>query len=257
MKVLILCGGHGTRLGELTTLEPKPMVRIGTLPILMHIMEIYSANGFNDFVLLTGYASQKITKFFLNLRDESNDISINMSTGKIKQNTEVKRPWKVRVINTGLHSNTATRLKKVKNIFTKNENFLCTYGDGLANINIKELNKFHIKNNNLATVTVVRPQSRFGALKIKNNKIVSFTEKPKDQMEWINGGFFVFNTGIFDFFQEDDEPLETGPLKRLAEANELNAFFHEDFWQCMDTPRDFEFLTKLASRPKAPWLMGF
>lgn len=255
MKVVILCGGHGTRLGDLTSLEPKPMVRIGKNPILIHIMEMYSAYGFDDFILLTGYKSQKITQFFLNIAQESNDISINLLTGKLTQKDDARKPWQVRIINTGLYTNTAGRLKKIQHLFKKHETFFCTYGDGLANLNILDLLSFHKKNDAAATMTAVRPHSRFGALTLKENKVLNFSEKPKNQMDWINGGFFIFNTNIFNFFEDNEEALETGPLVRLAEVGQLNAYFHYDFWQCMDTARDFYFLSKLANSDNPPWKM--
>ena len=224
MKVVILCGGLGTRLSEETAVKPKPMVKIGNKPILQHIINLYYKHGFREFILALGYKGYYIKNYF-------------------KNNFEKK--IKIHLINTGKNTLTGGRLLRLKNFFQTDENFMLTYGDGISNQNIKKLKNFHYKNKKIATMTVVRPPVRFGEVKLKNNLITSFKEKPQSSNSWINGGFFVFNSKIFNFIKNDKTMLEREPLEILQKKKELLAFKHKGFWQCMDTLREKNYLNKL------------
>tara|TARA_B100001123_G_C15132557_1_gene955984 strand:+ start:380 stop:1078 length:699 start_codon:yes stop_codon:yes gene_type:complete len=231
MKVIILAGGLGTRLSELTHTIPKPMVKIGNKPILQHIMEIYAQHNYKDFIIALGYKGEIIKEFFQN----------------------EKFDWKIKLVDTGEETMTGGRLKRLKDFIGK-ETFMLTYGDGLANINLTKLVDYHKKHGKLSTVTSVRPPARFGSLKIKGEKVIAFKEKSQSESGWINGGFFVFEPKIFDFIKDDNTYLEREPLEKLANIGELNAFKHENFWQCMDTKRDKDYLEELLKNNKAPWL---
>jgi glucose-1-phosphate cytidylyltransferase len=221
MKIIILCGGLGTRLGLETKMTPKPMVKIGGKPILEHIINIYKKYGFKHFILALGYKGKIIREYF-------------------KNNSNIK------CVNTGLKSNTGARLYKLKKYFDEKENFMLTYGDGLSNQNIKKLLNFHIKHKKIGTITAVRPPARFGEIIIKKNILVDkFQEKPRVSSSWINGGFFVFNYKIFKYINDTNEIFEYGPLVRLVKAKQLTAYKHKGFWQCMDTPRDRKLLDKI------------
>ena len=221
MKIIILCGGLGTRLGLETKMTPKPMVKIGGKPILEHIINIYKKYGFKHFILALGYKGKIIREYF-------------------KNNSNIK------CVNTGLKSNTGARLYKLKKYFDDKENFMLTYGDGLSNQNIKKLLNFHIKHKKIGTITAVRPPARFGEIIIKKNILVDkFQEKPRVSSSWINGGFFVFNYKIFKYINDTNEIFEYGPLVRLVKAKQLTAYKHKGFWQCMDTPRDRKLLDKI------------
>lgn len=229
MKVVILCGGMGSRLAEETKLVPKPMVKIGKLPIIEHIIKIYQFYGFNKFLLATGYKSNVIKRYFKNRKN-------------------------VQCINTGKSTLTGGRLLRLKKFFKKKENFMLTYGDGLTNQNIKKLVNFHLKHKRIGTMTVVKPPARFGEVFLKGNKIVKFEEKTQLNKNWINGGFFIFNYKIFSFINGDKTMLERKPLDKLVSLNQLMAFRHIGFWQCMDTMRDKNILIKLLKLNKAPWV---
>ncbi|MDB9760434.1 sugar phosphate nucleotidyltransferase [Pelagibacteraceae bacterium] len=229
MKIIILCGGLGSRLSEETRLIPKPMVKIGKLPIIKHIMNIYNHYGFNDFILATGYKNKVIENYFKNKKN-------------------------IKCIFTGKSSLTGGRLLRLKKFFLPNENFMLTYGDGLTNQNIKKLLKFHIKHKKIATLTSVKPPARFGEVFIKGNKVVKFEEKSQMNKNWINGGFFVFNYKIFKFISGDQTMLEREPLTRLSRLNQLMAFKHSGFWQCMDTMRDKNIMKNLYLKKNAPWV---
>jgi len=224
IKVVILCGGKGSRLAEETKITPKPMIKIGNLPILIHIMKKYYKHGFKNFVLALGYKKEIIIDYF--------------------KRTQFKEKWNVELVNTGKDTLTAKRLLKLKNKLIKNEIFLLTYGDGLSNLNINKLVNFHIKHNKVATVTAVRPPARFGELKIVKNKVLNFDEKNQINVGWINGGFFVFNKKIFNFIPKKNTMLERDTMKNLTLKKQLIAFKHNGFWQCMDTLRDKELLDK-------------
>ena len=229
MKVVILCGGLGSRLEEETKLIPKPMVKIGKLPIVQHIINYYKSFGYNDFILATGYKKEVLEKYYKNKKN-------------------------VRCIFTGKNTLTGGRILRLKRYFKKNENFLLTYGDGLINQNLNKLLKFHIKHKKIATLTSVKPPARFGEVKINGNRVSSFEEKPQLQNNWINGGFFVFNSKIFNFISGDKTMLERKPFQKLTKIKNLMAYKHYGFWQCMDTIRDKKILENFWRKSKTPWI---
>lgn len=253
MKVILLCGGLGTRLSEETNLVPKPMVKIGELPILLHIMNLYEKHHIKDFTLALGFKADVIKEYFLNFYALGNDLRIDLQTGEVKYLRESHKNWKVELIDTGLNTLTGGRLARLKN-HVGNETFMLTYGDGVSDVNITELIKFHKSHGKIATFTAVRPPSRFGVIEFDGNRVNSFKEKPQTQDGWINGGFFVFEPEIFNYLEEGDETiLERRPLEKLAEDGELMGFKHEGFWQCMDTLRDKIYLNKIWQDGQAPW----
>ena len=227
MKVVILAGGFGTRIGEYTKTIPKPLIKISGKPILIHIMELYSRYGFKEFYIALGYKGNEIKKFF-------------------KKNNFSK--WKINLVETGKNTMTGGRLKRLKKYFKKNETFMMTYGDGISNVNLKKLLNFHKKNKRIATLTAVRPPARFGALKISGKRVKYFKEKSKLDEGWINGGFFVMDQKIFDFIDSDKTYLEREPLEKLTKNKQLLAYKHKSFWQCMDTKRDKDKLEQLLKR---------
>ncbi len=254
MKVVLLCGGLGTRISEETHLVPKPMVRVGDLPVLLHIMNIYSHFKHEDFVLALGFKAEVIKEFFLNFYALSNDLRINLQNGSVDYLKEAPKNWKIDLIDTGLNTMTGGRLARLKN-HVGNSTFMLTYGDGVSDVNIEELVKFHKSHGKVATFTCVRPPSRFGVIEFDGDRVTAFKEKPQTQDGWINGGFFVFEPEIFNYIDEGDEAiLERKPLERLAAEGQLMAFRHEGFWQCMDTLRDKQYLSKLVSDGDAPWI---
>ena len=253
MKVVILAGGFGSRLHEETYLKPKPMVEIGGKPILWHIMKIYSYYGFNEFIICLGYKGYMIKEYFTNYFSHVNDLTIELASNKIIQHNNRSEDFKITLVDTGLSTQTGGRIKRIKK-YINESTFMMTYGDGVANINIKKLIDFHIKNGKLATITAVKPVSRFGALKVLDNSIVdNFEEKPVVDGSWINGGFFVLDNKIFDYIKGDDTSWEDKPLKDLAKNVELVAYKHLDFWKPMDTLREKRELEKLWNLGKAPW----
>ena len=253
MKVIILAGGMGTRLGEITEILPKPMVLIGNQPILWHIMNIYSSYGFNDFIIALGYKSEVIKKYFIDYKFNNNDLNIDLNNGDITYlNNNYSKNWKVSLIFTGKESNTGGRLKRLKNLIGNNR-FMFTYGDGLADIDINKLIKFHQENQKIATVTAVRPNARFGELLIENNLVNHFSEKPQTKDGWVNGGFFVCEPEVFKFIKDDQSSFERESLEYLSKENQLAAFKHEGFWQCMDTKRDRDYLIAKWENGKVEW----
>jgi glucose-1-phosphate cytidylyltransferase len=255
MKVVILAGGYGTRLSEETDLRPKPMVEIGGRPILWHIMKTYSHYGFNEFVILTGYKSHIIKDYFVNYYSRYSDITVDMSNNSVEMHKTHTEPWKVTMLYTGQNTQTGGRIKKAQE-YIGNERFFLTYGDGVSDVNISELLKFHQKSNSLATLTAVQPVGKFGALNISSeNKVESFVEKPKEGGTWVNGGFFVLEPEVFDFIDADDESIsfEQEPLKELANSNNLSSYKHNGFWKPMDTLRDKVELTDMWVNGTAPW----
>ncbi|MDR1896778.1 MAG: glucose-1-phosphate cytidylyltransferase [Prevotellaceae bacterium] len=254
MKVVILAGGYGTRLSEETDLRPKPMVEIGGRPILWHIMKIYSYWGFNDFVILTGYKSHVIKDYFLNYYTRYSDITIDMANNTVEIHNHRNEPWKVTMLYTGQDTMTGGRLLRAK-AFLNDEPFMLTYGDGLSDINISALLEAHNKSNKTVTVTSVQPQGRFGALSLTDDgAVVSFTEKPKGDGTWINGGFFVMESSVFKYFESGDETiLEKEPMQQLALDGQLHAYKHTGFWKSMDTLKDKNDLTSLWTTGMAPW----
>jgi glucose-1-phosphate cytidylyltransferase len=254
MKVVILCGGLGTRLAEETSIKPKPMVEIGGKPILWHIMKIYEKHNFTDFVLALGYKGEYIKDYFLNYHSRQSDLYIDLRSGNVNFSNPNSEEWSVSLINTGEKTLTGGRLLRLKN-FLKDENtFMLTYGDGVSNIDITELLNFHKSHGKIATISAVKPSARFGGLKIEDGKVTNFKEKPQSGEGYINGGFFVFNKEIFNFIKDDNEMLEHDPLEKLVELNELMAYQHEGYWQCMDTIRDKESLQALWDKDNAYWL---
>ena len=255
IKTVILCGGLGTRLSEETYLKPKPMVEIGEKPILWHIMKIFSKYGISDFTLALGYKGDVIKDYFSNYHSRMSDLTINLKSGAIKYESPTIEDWKINLIDTGLNSMTGGRLLRLKNYLSNDDSpFILTYGDGLANVDVKKLIDFHISHGKIATVPVVRPPARFGGLQIINNKVSKFQEKPESGENWINGGFFVFNKGIFSYLEDDLTILERTPLEKLVKDEELMAFEHTGFWQCMDTIRDRELLQNFIKSGNIPWL---
>tara|TARA_B100001250_G_scaffold412789_1_gene444956 strand:- start:456 stop:1223 length:768 start_codon:yes stop_codon:yes gene_type:complete len=254
MKVIILAGGLGTRLGSLTDKIPKPMVMIDSKPIIWHIMSLYSKYGINDFIIALGYKGHVIKDYFLNYKENMSDFKINTKSGKVSFLNKAQEDWNIDFIDTGINTLTGGRVKRLEN-FIDEDNFLLTYGDGLSNINIQELIKFHNSHGKIATVTAVRPNARFGELTMENELVKSFKEKPQTDRGWINGGFFVLNKRFFEFIDNDNSVLEAEPLEKVTAMNELMAFKHNGFWQCMDTPRDKDLLEKLSQTiNKYPWL---
>ncbi len=242
MKVVILAGGKGSRISEYTKKVPKPMIEIVGKTIIEHIIKIYSKQSYNDFYILTGYKGNIIKKFFDKYKLKKNLYKLKSLNNEIKIN----------FIPTGINTMTGGRIKKLSKKI-KNENFMVTYGDGLANINLKKLEKFHIKHKKIATVTAVRPLSRYGILDIKNNSVMSFKEKLKLNYGWINGGFFIFKSNIFKYLKSNTTVLEKFPLESLAKKGQLKAFMHEGFWYSIDTKRDKENLESIIKNNKIPW----
>lgn len=253
MKVLILAGGLGSRLSEETTLKPKPMVEIGGKPILWHIMKIYSSYGFNEFVILCGYKGYMIKSYFANYYRHMADMTVDMANNSIEYHETHAEPWKVTMIDTGVDTMTGGRIRKVKD-FIGNKPFMLTYGDGVADININELLKFHQNHGKTITMTSVQPEGRFGALVINNEyRVTNFKEKPVGDGVWINGGYFVCNPSIFDYIENDQTIFERQPLENLAASGELFTFRHTGFWKPMDTLRDKNELEDMWVNNIAPW----
>lgn len=253
MKVLILAGGFGTRLSEETDIRPKPMVQIGGKPILWHIMKIYSRYGFNDFVLLLGYKGYYIKEYFANYFLHQSDVTIDMQTGEMEVLNNSSEPWRITLLDTGLDTMTGGRIKKAQKI-VGNEPFLLTYGDGVSDIDIEELVKFHKTHGKAITMSSTQPEGRFGALNLDGVRVESFLEKPKGDGGWINIGYFVCEPKVFDYIDiGDDVVFEQAPLKNLALDGEMFTFKHNGFWKPMDSLKDKNDLNNLWDSQKAPW----
>jgi len=253
MKVVILAGGLGTRLSEETTLRPKPMVEIGGKPILWHIMKIYSHYGFNEFVICLGYKGYMIKEYFANYCLHMSDVTLDIKNNKIETHRNFSEPWKISLIDTGDNTMTGGRVKRIQQ-YIGDEPFMLTYGDGVSDVNIPELLKFHHTHKKIGTLTAIRPPGRFGALQIQNDQsIASFVEKPKGDGGYVNGGFFIFEPTIFDYLKDDATVLEREPLESLSKSGQLNAYKHDGFWYAMDTLRDKNYLEEAWTTGKAPW----
>jgi len=252
MKVAILAGGLGTRLSEETTIKPKPMVEIGGKPMLWHIMNIYAAFGYKEFVVALGYKGEMIKDYFLNYHYLARDFSVRLDTGDVTMHDGSSEDWTVHLLDTGAETQTGGRVKRVAQFIGK-EPFMLTYGDGVANINIPALLAFHAAQGKLVTVTAVRPAARFGQMMIEDKRVVEFKEKPQIGEGWINGGFFVLQPESIEYIAGDRTSWEFESLEKLASAGQVAAYQHESFWQSMDTLRDVHLLEKLWSEKEAPW----
>lgn len=254
MKVLILAGGYGTRLSEETTIRPKPMAEIGGKPILWHIMKIYSAYGFRDFIICCGYKGEAIKDFFVNYHLQASDLTVDLSNDQIEVHARRAEPWRVTLVDTGEMTMTGGRMKRAAPYIGEHD-FCMTYGDGVSDVNLESLMAFHKSHNALATVTAVQSPGRFGAFKLSSQqtKISEFREKPVEDGVWVNGGFFVLRPGIFRYLDGDDLIWEREPMSRLARDGELAAYRHEGFWHPMDTLRDKNVLEDLWRSGCAPW----
>lgn len=255
IKVVILCGGLGTRLREETEFRPKPMVNIGSRPILWHIMKYFSQFGCQDFVLALGYKGEMIKNYFYNYELMNNDVTIQLGQPENKciHHSHDESGWKITLANTGEKTLKGARLKKVEKYIT-DDTFMATYGDGITDVDINALLAFHQSHGKIATVTGINPASRFGELKTKGDRVVSFSEKPQNGKNLINGGFFVFNRSIFDYLSTEDScDLEVGPLEQIAMDGQLMVYKHRGFWACMDTLRDMEYLNNLWNDGQAKW----
>jgi glucose-1-phosphate cytidylyltransferase len=253
MQVVLLAGGLGSRLAEETTRIPKPMVEVGGRPIMLHVMDIYSHWGHREFIIASGYKGMTIKQYFRDFHLLTNDFTVSLGSSSISLKPRQPLDWKVSVVDTGAETMTGGRLLRLKS-WLRNETFMTTYSDGVGNINIEALIKFHRSHGKLATVTAVQPPARFGNLELDNGRVVEFTEKVRKHETWINGGFFVFEPGILDYIPGDREPLEMSPLANLARDGQLFAYKHHDFWHPMDTIRDREHLETLSASPRVPWL---
>ncbi len=253
MKVVILAGGLGTRISEESQFKPKPMIEIGGLPILLHIMKIYSFYGFNDFIILLGYKGYIIKEYFKNYFLHNSDFEVNLKNNKITLFNSSSVNWKVKLIDTGLHTNTGGRIKKIRKFLKKNENFFLTYGDGLADINLKKQLDFHLKHKKLATICAVKPAGRYGILEINNSSVTGFVEKPKGDDVWVNGGYFILNEKIINYIDNDDSSLEDTVLEKIIADKQLKAFTHKGYWQAMDNLRDKLNLENKWQNNKAEW----
>ena len=251
MKVILLAGGFGTRLSEYTDIIPKPMIPVGGKPILWHVMQQYAKFNHKDFYIALGYKAEVIKDYFLKYNSLSSDFTVDLSNGKINSHQTNTVDWKVTLVNTGENSMTGGRVKRLQS-YIGNETCMLTYGDGVSDINIDELLKFHRSHGKMITVSAVRPNARFGELEIDNKNVISFKEKPQLHEGWINGGFFVFEPDFFDLIAGDETLLEREPLERATKLGELMAYQHQGFWHCMDTKRDHELLESLWAKG-APW----
>jgi glucose-1-phosphate cytidylyltransferase len=253
MKVVILAGGIGSRLSEETSLKPKPMVEIGNMPIIWHIMKIYSYYGYNDFIICLGYKGYMLKEYFYNYFLHKSDVTINLKKNKVDFHKSESEQWKITLIDTGLQTMTGGRIKRIKD-YVEGKSFMLTYGDGVSDIDINALHDNHIKSKKLCTVTAVPPPGRFGALNINSKGLVkSFEEKTEGKNSLINGGFFICENNVFDYIKDDDTIFEKEPLENISKDGQLNSYRHIGFWRPMDTLRDKNQLSELWTQNKAPW----
>lgn len=253
MKLVILAGGYGTRLAEKTDLVPKPMVEIGGRPMLWHIMKVFATQGFTEFVVALGYKGEYIKEFFLNYSNLQSDLTVDLATGEIQAHGDsVSDNWKVTLVDTGEDVMTGGRIRRLRS-YLKDETIMMTYGDGIADINVKELINFHQQQQVKATLTAVHPKAHYGELDLRGDLVANFMEKPSFRTSWINGGFMVLDPSVIDMIDGDSTVFEREPLERLSQNGELAAYKHPGFWQCMDTLRDVRYLNDLWDRGEAPW----
>jgi glucose-1-phosphate cytidylyltransferase len=252
MKIGILAGGLGTRLSEETTVKPKPMVEIGGRPILWHIMKMYAAYGFTEFVVALGYKGEIVKDYFVNYRHRMNSLTVALRTGEVTIHEPNHEDWVVHLLDTGAETMTGGRIKQITQHIGP-ETFMLTYGDGVCNVNLTHLLEFHRAHGRLATMTIVRPPARFGTMALEGDQVTRFMEKPQTGEGWINGGFFVLEPGIIDYIEGVETFWEREPMERLAADQQLVAYRHDDFWQCMDTLRDVRLLESLWESQQAPW----
>lgn len=255
MKVVLLAGGFGTRISEESHLKPKPMIEIGEKPILWHIMKEYSNYGFNEFIVCCGYKQHVIKEWFSQYYLHNSDITFDFSTGgNMTIHNNVAEPWKVTLVDTGLNTMTGGRIKRIKD-YIGNESFMLTYGDGVCDINIEELLKFHNKNGKMITMTAIKPEGRFGVLDInkEDSQVLGFREKSQNDSGWINAGYMIVSPDVFDYIENDNTVFEREPLERVAQEGELIAYKYNGFWQCMDTQRDKQKLEQMWADGIAPW----
>ena len=253
MKAVILAGGFGSRLSEETALRPKPMVEIGGKPMLWHIMTILSAQGVQEFIIALGYKGEVIKDYFLRFYAINNDISIDLATGKTTIHDGNQPGWKVHLVDTGLHTQTGGRLRRLSDWLGRDETFMFTYGDGVADLNIQELLRFHASHGKLATVTTVRSPARFGRIAFEGDRVVDFYEKPEAGEGWINGGYFVLNSKVLGYIEGDDTIWERDPVEALVRDGQLLGYRHPGFWSCMDTLKEKNLLEQLWNGGDAPW----
>lgn len=252
MKAVILAGGYGTRLSEETYLKPKPMIEIGNMPLLWHIMKIFSAYDINEFIICCGYKGYMIKEYFANYFLHMSDVTLDMQHNKMEVHQKFAEHWKVTLIDTGLDTMTGGRLKRIGK-YLGDESFLFTYGDGVSNVNISELINFHRRKKTLATVTAVQPPGKYGILNVGDDSVHSFKEKSKGDVGWINGGYFVLEPSVLDYIKDDTTVWERGPLEELSEMEQLSAYKHVGFWHAVDTLWDKQYLEQLWNSGKAPW----
>ena len=253
MKVVILAGGFGTRISEESDLKPKPMIEIGGMPILWHIMKIYSFYGFNEFVICLGYKGYMIKEYFSNYFLHTSNVTFNLKNNSVTTHEKNGEDWKVTLVDTGNNTQTGGRIKRIHSYLDDDENFFLTYGDGLANVDINNLLTKHNEANKIVTLSAVQSPGRFGSLNITGNNVSEFVEKPKGDGVWVNGGFFVVNKKVFNYLTADDDVWELDVLKKLASQNQLHAFKHDSFWQPMDTLREKKYLEELWASGNALW----
>ena len=253
MKTVILAGGRGSRISEETTLKPKPMVEIGDVPILVHILRIYASHGYREFVLALGYKGEVVKDYFVNYRLRNSDVTVHLRSGVTQFAHQAADDWTVHLTDTGQDTATGGRLLRLKSLLERDGTFMLTYGDGVADIDVADLVTFHKRHRKLATVTAVRPPGRFGVMSLDEGRVASFSEKPQAGEGWINGGFFVFEPAVFEYLESDATVLEGAPLERLASDGQLMAYRHDGFWHPMDTVRDRDVLHELSRSGRAPW----